>query len=113
MSPLRVKQLVEKMGDKMAYAVGSIGGAGANTTSTWAGSRSMIPHAFVIDKSGAIAWHGHTQAGLVRRAGSACQGSFDIKKARQEAAAAMTIVEFLTLVQLRNEGTVPPVAPKR
>lgn len=60
----KVKPFVAQMGDKMNYVV-----AIDDKDKTFAGYMGAfgvdgIPHAFVVDKSGAISWHGHPMAEL-------------------------------------------------
>jgi len=92
----KVKPFVEKMGEKMSYRVA------LDDTSdeekgfmavNWmeAAEQNGIPCAFVVDKTGHIAWIGHPaqlKAGLLKEV---VAGTFDVKKAAaaQEKAAAV------------------------
>jgi len=78
-----VKPFVEKMGEQMNYIVavddrnrtsqGYMKAFGVNT----------IPHAFVIDKEGKIAWHGHPMAGLEGVIEQMLAGKYDLEKAKK------------------------------
>lgn len=59
-----VKPFAGQMGDKMDYVVAV--DDRNKTADAYMGAFGVdgIPHAFVVDKSGAIAWHGHPMAGL-------------------------------------------------
>lgn len=59
-----VKPFVEKMGDKMNYVVAI--DDGNKTSAGYMGVFGVggIPHAFVVDRSGAISWHDHPMADL-------------------------------------------------
>lgn len=51
-----VKPFVAKMGEKMDYHVGI---ADKKSYSTYMEGINGIPHAFLVDKSGTVVWHGH------------------------------------------------------
>jgi len=59
-----VKPLVSKMGAKMEYTVAV--DKNDKTSAAYMGTFGVggIPHAFVVDKAGAIVWHGHPMDGL-------------------------------------------------
>jgi thiol-disulfide isomerase/thioredoxin len=60
----KVEPFVKKMGKKMEYTVAlDAGGATSKAYMEAAGVRG-IPHAFIVGKDGAIAWHGHPMEGL-------------------------------------------------
>ncbi len=62
----KVKEYVESMGDKMDYAV-AVDTEGKMTKAYMdAFNVRGIPHAFVIDKAGMIAWQGHPMGDLER-----------------------------------------------
>lgn len=54
-----VKPFVEKMGDKMNYTVAIDDADATHDAYMKAFGINGIPHCFVIDKQGKIAWHGH------------------------------------------------------
>jgi thiol-disulfide isomerase/thioredoxin len=59
-----VKPFVNKMGPKMEYTVAV--DKDQKTSGAYMGAFGVdgIPHAFVVDKTGAIVWHGHPMDGL-------------------------------------------------
>jgi thiol-disulfide isomerase/thioredoxin len=84
----KVKPFVEKMGDKMAYTVALDPARKSHKEYMEAFGVRGIPHAFVVDKTGTIAWHGHPMAGLDLALQEIVAGTYDIAAARraQEAA---------------------------
>ncbi len=54
----KVKPFVEKQGDKMDYTV-AVDNGDINNAYMKAFDYSGIPHAFIVDRKGLIAWHGH------------------------------------------------------
>ncbi len=73
-----VKPFVRKMGDKMNYTVASDDGK-----STWkaymdAFGEDGIPHAFIINQKGKIAWHGHPMDGLEDTLAAVVSGKHDL-----------------------------------
>lgn len=61
--PETVKSFVEQMGDKMTYPV-AIGSREVYAGYMGAFGVNGIPHAFVVDADGKIAWHGHPMDNL-------------------------------------------------
>ena len=59
-----VKPFVSQMGDKMNYTVAIDDNDKTSTAYMGAFGVDGIPHAFVVDRSGAISWHGHPMAVL-------------------------------------------------
>ena len=57
-----------------------------NTIASWGVSDDDVPVAFVVDKAGAIAFHGDATRGLERRVEEVLAGKFDLKKATEVAA---------------------------
>lgn len=62
--PSVVKPFVEKMGDKMDYtvAVDQSGKTGAGYMGAF--NINTIPHAFIVNKAGQVAWEGHPLDGM-------------------------------------------------
>lgn len=58
------KPFVDKMGAKMDYTVAADDGRKTTDGYLKAYGVNGIPHAFIIDRDGRIAWHGHPMAGL-------------------------------------------------
>ena len=114
-----VEPFVEKMADKMAYAIamddvpeGGDGNKGAMATH-WmtAADQDGIPTAFVVDKEGKIAWIGHPMGGLDKVVEKMKSGTFDPKaeasQREQQDAADKAIRE-----QLMAIGAVAKKDPK-
>ncbi|HVU64984.1 MAG TPA: redoxin family protein [Phycisphaerales bacterium] len=78
----KVRTFVDKMGDRMGYTVAlDAGGTGA----AYMGGAGVngIPHAFVIDKSGKMVWHGNPALpsdGMELVVSEVADGTFDVKK---------------------------------
>jgi thiol-disulfide isomerase/thioredoxin len=91
-----VTDFVKEMGDKMNYTV-AIDGPDAVMAKNWmaAAGQNGIPTAFVVDKTGSIAWIGHPMAGLDEVVGKVIDGTFDVKAeaAKAEAMAAKQAAE--------------------
>ncbi len=79
----RVKDFVTKMGDKMDYTVARDTEAKA-MTSTWmeAAKQNGIPAAFIVDKTGTVAWIGHPMS-MDEPLQQVIDGKFDVKASRE------------------------------
>jgi len=60
----KVKPFVKNMGDKMDYRVALDRNRQTSAAYMTAFNQNGIPHAFIVDRDGRIAWHGHPMAGL-------------------------------------------------
>jgi thiol-disulfide isomerase/thioredoxin/parvulin-like peptidyl-prolyl isomerase len=79
----KVEAFVRELGDKMDYTVAFDGpGKTVDVYMTAAGQRGL-PKAFIIDKSGKLAWFGHPRD-LKEPLEEVLAGTFDIKKAARE-----------------------------
>lgn len=63
-SPDKVRKFVDDMGDKMGYTVAVDRDRKTSDGYMKAYGQNGIPHAFVVDFEGRIAWHGHPMADL-------------------------------------------------
>src|ERR1041384_829893 len=93
-----VKKFVEKMGDKMDYAV-----AVDKERKTSAGYMEAygiggIPHAFIVDKQGKIIWNGHPMSGLEQVLEQVVAGKFDMSKEKKRADAQKKLEAFYQAV---------------
>jgi thiol-disulfide isomerase/thioredoxin len=84
-----VAPFVEKMGEKMTYRVAlddKNGSDKGKMAETWmeAAGRNGIPSAFLVDKTGVIAWIGHPMELKEQVIEQVLEGKFDIKKAAAE-----------------------------
>lgn len=100
----KVKPFVEKMGEKMTYRVAlddKSDGSKGKMSDTWmkAAGRGGIPAAFIVDKTGTIAWIGHPAAITDELISQILDGSFDVAahaaKAKQEEEAGKKADELL------------------
>lgn len=71
-----VRPFVEKQGSKMEYTVALDDGKTMQNYLVAVG-QGGIPYAFIVDKSGKIAWHGHPSDGMDSIIDQVVAGSFD------------------------------------
>ncbi len=91
--PKVVKRFVNKMGDKMGYSVAIDEDKKTNSNYMRAYRQSGIPHAFVVDKEGRVAWHGHPMTGLDEALTKIVAGEFDPAKEAEDRLAMERLVE--------------------
>jgi peroxiredoxin len=91
----KVKPFVAKLGDQMAYTVASNPARQTHKRYMEAFGVNGIPHAFVIDQSGAIAWHGHPMAGLDQALDEIVAGTYSLEAARRAETAAKKSETYL------------------
>lgn len=60
----KVRPFVDQMGEKMDYTVAVDDGGRTSQGYMTAYAQNGIPHAFVVDLEGRVAWHGHPASGL-------------------------------------------------
>jgi len=75
--PATVVPFVRRMGERMAYAVACDAKQAAWRAYMQAVGERSIPHAFVIDKQGKLAWHGNPGQGLEQVLTGVLAGNFD------------------------------------
>jgi len=78
-----VKPFVEKMGERLDIAVGLDDDRSTYGSYMTAFGKSVIPHAFLVDKRGKIAWQGHPLAGLETAIEDLQNGRFDIETSKR------------------------------
>ena len=76
-----VKPFVEKMGTNMEYTIAVDKNGRTTDAYSSAVGDGGIPHAYVIDKSGVIVWHGLPSEGLEKVVNQVVAGTFDRTKA--------------------------------
>lgn len=81
----KVTRFVENMGEKMDYVVAQDEGRATFKQYMEAFGQRGIPHAFVVNKKGQIAWHGHPMADLDAAIEAVVSGTHSIEEARAEA----------------------------
>lgn len=81
----KVTKFVEDQGDKMAYTV-AYDGPDKKSDSSWmkAAGQNGIPHAFIVDQDGVIAWAGHPM-GMDQPLAKIVAKEWDIKAAKETA----------------------------
>lgn len=99
-----VKPFVSRMGAKMDYTV-----AIDRETKTWeaymrAFGYGGIPHAFVVNKDGVIAWEGHPRAGLDEALEQIVDGKYDLEGVKFAQKFAEELHEYL---HLASDGDSP------
>lgn len=75
----KVRPFVDKMGAKMEYTVALDDGKTMQNYLVAVG-QGGIPYAFVIDKAGKVAWHGHPADGMESIVEQVAEGTFDAAK---------------------------------
>jgi thiol-disulfide isomerase/thioredoxin len=98
-----VRPFVEKMGEKMDYAVACDDNRACNTAYMQAFGQGGIPHAFIVGKKGEILWHGHPMAGLDKTLEQIVEGKFDIASAKKADAFAANLREYQQLARDGDE----------
>jgi len=98
-----VKSFVGSMGEKMDYTVAV--DRDRRTSGAFMGAYDIngIPHAFVIDKEGRIAWHGHPMYGLERVLDQLASNTFDMAAERKREGAQRKIMEYYEMA-MRGES---------
>ena len=101
--PSKVKPFVDEQGDKMDYTV-----ALDRNGKTSAGYMERygingIPHAFVVDKEGRIAWHGHPMSGLDRVLDQMAANTFDLALEKKREGGTRKIQEYFEMAMRGDE----------
>ncbi len=99
-----VKPFVERMGDKMDYTVAVDDNRQTYAAYMQAFHENGIPHAFVVNKDGIIAWHGHPMAGLDKVIEKMVAGKYDIEAAKRADAAQQEIQTYFEGVTAADLG---------
>lgn len=99
-----IQPFVAKMGEKMNYTVAADQDRKTSAAYMGAFGESSIPHAFVVNKDGVIAWHGHPMAGLDEVVGDVVTGRFDLALAKQVERTAKLQEEYFKLVSASGDS---------
>jgi peroxiredoxin len=89
-----VKPFVQKQGDQMGYTVACDDERSSNAKYMEAYGQNGIPHAFVIDKSAKVIWHGHPMDGLEEALKQIVAGKYDISTAKKKEMAKSDLSEY-------------------
>jgi len=95
-----VKKFVDKMGEKMDYVV-AIDGGRTSEGYMEAFDIGGIPHAFVVDKEGKIAWQGHPMDGLDVALDEMLAGKYDLEAAKAKAKKAAELEKKQGEIQIK------------
>ena len=85
----KVEPFIKKMGEKMTYRVAlddKSGGKSGKMDEAWmkAADQMGIPTAFIVDKTGTLAWIGHPATLNDKMIDAVLAGDFDVKKSRTD-----------------------------
>ncbi len=108
----KVKPFVDKMGEKMDYTVALDRDRKTAEGYMKAYGANGIPHAFIVDKEGRIAWQGHPMAGLDKALERMAANTFDLGAEKKRDSAQRKLEEYFELAstdgndaQLEKLGT--------
>ena len=99
----KVKLFVDGQGAQMDYTVAIDRGGKTAAGYMERYGISGIPHAFVVDKEGRVAWHGHPMSGLERVLEQLASNTFDLGLERKRLGGAQKIQEYFAMA-LQGEG---------
>ena len=98
-----VRPFVDKMGEKMGYRVAVDNSRKTYSAYMEAYKQNGIPHAFVVDSAGNVAWHGHPMAQLDMVLGQIVDGSYDMEAMKRIAQAEAMLPEFAQLIMSEDK----------
>ncbi len=99
-----VKPFVKEAGDNMDYTVAVDRDGTMNEAYMEAFGIDGIPHAFIVDKEGRIAWHGHPEVGMDKALEEIVGGKYDLEAARREDKARRLGNEYFELLAKADEA---------
>jgi thiol-disulfide isomerase/thioredoxin len=92
----KVKPFVASMTDQMDYIVAVDDNQKTAAAYMQAFGVGTIPHAFVVDKSGAVAWHGSPMMGLDKALEDMLAGTYDIETPKRMDRIERTFQQYFT-----------------
>ncbi len=101
----KVKPFVAKMADQMNYVVAADDARKTSAAYMEAFGVTGIPHAFIVDQQGRIAWHGHPMAGLDTALEDIVSGEYDLETAKRSLRAEKSMRDYFEIVA---DGTSTP-----
>ncbi len=104
-----LRSFVESLGDQVGFAVAADAQRKTYTAYMTAFGEVVVPHAFVVQKNGLIAWRGHPFAGLEKAIREIVAGEFDLAAAQRIANAEKLQQRYVTLVS--EERKNPEAGP--
>jgi len=99
-----VQQFVKEAGDNMAYTVAVDRDGAMDKAYMEAFGIDGIPHAFIVDKEGRIAWHGHPETGMDKALEEIVSGKYDLEAAKREDKARRLGNEYFDLLVKADEA---------
>ncbi|MGB9626178.1 MAG: TlpA family protein disulfide reductase [Phycisphaerae bacterium] len=99
-----VKPFVKEAGDNMDYTVAVDRDGAMDKAYMEAFGIDGIPHAFIVDKEGRIAWHGHPETGMDKALEEIIAGKYDLETARREDKARRLGNEYFDLLVKADEA---------
>ena len=90
----KVKPFVDEQGAKMNYTVAIDRNNATSDGYMKRYAQNGIPHAFVVDKDGRIAWHGHPMSGLDRVLDQLAANTFDMGSERKRENGVQKLEEY-------------------
>lgn len=106
----KVKPFVEKQGDKMDYIVAIDKEGGTSEGYMQAYGINGIPHAFVVDKEGKVAWHGHPMADLEKTLEDMVAGKYNMASAKKRAQGQELLQKYYQLASKGDDEGADKVA---
>jgi peroxiredoxin len=94
--PDKVKPFVEQQGARMDYVVAVDDSRKTSDAYMKAFGITGIPHAFIVDKQGRIAWQGHPMMGLEQALEDILEDRYDIEAARRAMRAEKAMQKYFT-----------------
>ncbi|MBP9025792.1 MAG: redoxin family protein [Phycisphaerae bacterium] len=104
-NPSAVPAFVAKMGDKMNYTVAYDDNHKTNAAYIQAFGLRGIPHAFVIDREGRIAWSGHPKFGLEQAVEQIITGKYSLAAARTREETLPLLTRYYELASTGGDET--------
>jgi hypothetical protein len=94
----QVKSFVRQMGDQLNYRVAVDRRRTTHQAYLDAFEVRSLPHVFVVDRNGNLAWHGHPLVGLDRALAELVSGKFDLEAAKRSLHAGRLVEQYFVLV---------------
>jgi len=106
-----IKPFVDKMGDSMNYVVAADDGGKTGQAYMQAFGITSIPHAFIVDKAGAIVWEGGISGRFDQALEQVVNGKYDLEAAKNYAKAMKVGDQYFDLLANPN-GEHAKLSPK-
>jgi thiol-disulfide isomerase/thioredoxin len=97
-APSLVKSFVQRMGEKMDYAVAIDEHDKVFESYMKPFDQDGIPHAFLVDKEGRLVWHGYPVGSLDKALDDLISGKFNLEEARKHDRVTKMQVQYIDLV---------------